>query len=155
MNVQIIQSEPIPVVMLRHTGPYEQLAPKFDQLWGWVTANGVPVQRTLGIYWDNPEFTPAHQLRSAACVEVPVGYSLGDTGGLALELQHLPSGEYATYRYVGPYEAMEPVYGQLINHIENTLGRGISDNPAFEVYVNDPSETPADQLITDIFMPLS
>lgn len=155
MNVQIIQSNPIPVIMLAHIGPYEQLSAKFDQLWGWVTSHNVPVQRTIGIYWDNPEVTPSNQLRSAACVEVPAGFALGDKAGLPLEVQHIAGGEYATTRYVGPYEAMEPVWAQFTDHILNALGRKISENPAFEVYVNDPSDTPASQLITDLYMPLA
>jgi AraC family transcriptional regulator len=155
MNAQVIQLDPIPVVMIRHRGSYEGLGPVFEQLWQWVEMQQVPVQRTIGIYWDNPEFVPEQELRSAACVEVPAGYQVSYRQGLALEPDEIAGGSYATTRFVGPYEELEPVWSNLTNYVERTLGRKISENPAFEVYVNDASDTPPDQLITELYMPLA
>ena len=155
MFVKVIQQDPIHVVMLRHTGPYDQISGTFDQLWNWVSSNNVQVQRMIGIYYDNPDVTPASQLRSAACVEVPAGFQITNSGGLPLEIQDIAGGAYATMRFVGPYEKLAPVWSNFTQYIEGTLKRKISDpNPAFEVYVNDPSSTPPNQLITDLFMPL-
>lgn len=154
MNVQVVQLPAIRVVMLRHTGPYEELSAEFDRLWAWVTRNNVPVQRTIGIYWDNADYVPASKLRSAACVEVRAGFGLTDRGGLPLTLEEIAGGVYATTRFVGPYEDLAPVWTNLTNYIERTLRRDISDEPAFEVYVNDASDTPPSQLITELYMPL-
>lgn len=155
MNAQVVQLPTFRVVMIRHLGPYEGLSPEFDRIWKWATAHNVPVQKTIGIYWDNPDFTPAPQLRSAACLEVPHGYQLTSPDGLPLESSEVPGGPYATTRYVGPYEQMAPVWTSFTNHIERTLRRQIrEDIPAFEVYVNDPSDTPPHQLITDLYMPV-
>jgi AraC family transcriptional regulator len=153
MNAQLTQLAPIPVVMLRHTGSYDGVGPVFDQLWGWVTSNSVPVQRTIGIYWDDPDEVPANKLRSAACVEVPLGYQVTNNGGLPIELQYIAGGAYVTTRFVGPYEKLAPVWSELTRYC-GQIGREISDNPAFEVYVNDASDTPADQLITELYMPV-
>ncbi|MEQ1823042.1 MAG: GyrI-like domain-containing protein [Fimbriimonadaceae bacterium] len=154
MNVQIVELAPIRVVMMRHRGPYDQLGPIFEKLAGWVTTNGVSANRWIGIYWDNPEETPADQLRSAACVEVPLTYQLNDTGGLALDRHEIVGGKYATTRFVGPYEALERVWTEFTAQVEGQLGQEITQNPAFEVYVNDPSDTPANQLITELYMPV-
>lgn len=144
----------VPVLMLRHRGSYEEMGPVFDKLWEWATSTGVPIKRAIGIYYDNPDHVPVNHLRSAACIEVPAGYQLGDTGGLPIEMGSIASGEYATTRFTGPYEKLEPVWTEFTNHVEIKLNRTISKNPAFEVYVNDPSDTPADQLITDLYMPV-
>lgn len=154
VNVQTLQMSPIPVVMLRHTGPYEQISPVFDTLWDWVGNFNVPAQRSIGIYWDNPDYTPASRLRSAACVEVPQGWQIADTGGLPMSLEYIAGGAYVTTRYVGPYEELGPVWSNFTNYIEGAMGRRISSNPAFEVYVNDPSNTPPNQLITELYMPV-
>lgn len=155
MNAQITQNPPIRVAMLKHTGPYDQIGSKFDQLWGWVTANNVPALRTIGIYWDNPEFTPAGQLRSAACVELPFDFQMPSTGGLPITLEQIAGGEYAVYKFVGPYENLEMAWSAFTRWIENDQKRSIrEDDPAFEVYVNDPTDTPADRLITELYMPL-
>lgn len=154
MNAQVIQIDPIRVVMLRHQGPYDGISAVFDRLWQWVEANGVPAQRTIGMYWDNADEVPAHQLRSAACVEVPASYSIANAGRLPLELKEIAGGSYATVRHTGPYEDLERIWGQLVSYIERDLGRIVGRNPAFEVYVNDASDTPPHQLITELYMPV-
>ena len=154
MNAQIIHCEPVRIVMLRHTGSYDDIGPVFDQLWTWVSSHNVPVQRTIGIYWDNPDEVPVAKLRSAACVEIPADYQVTDSGGLSLILDQIAAGDYATTRFVGPYEQLAPVWTNLITYCEQTMSRKVSENPAYEVYVNDASDTPSSQLITELFMPL-
>ena len=154
MNAQIIHCEPVRIVKLRHTGSYDDIGPVFDQLWTWVSSHNVPVQRTIGIYWDNPDEVPAAKLRSAACVEIPADYQVTDSGGHALILDQIAAGDYATTRFVGPYEQLASVWSDLTTYCEQTMGRKISENPAYEVYVNDASDTLPSQLITELFMPL-
>ena len=154
MNAEIKYCDPIRVVMLRHTGSYDGIGPVFDQLWSWVTSQNVPVQRTIGIYWDNPDEVPVAKLRSAACVEIPTDYQVTDGGGLTLVLDNIAAGEYATTRYVGPYENLAAQWSDLGTFAEQTMGRTISQNPAFEVYVNDPSDTAPHDLITELYMPV-
>ena len=154
MNVQVVTLAPIALVMVRHQGPYETLSPVFDDLWAWVERHGVPAQRTIGIYWDNPDVVPASRLRSAACVEVPPSYAIMDRGGIRVEPGSLAGGAYATVRFTGPYEELAPVWTALTHYVEHDLRRTISQEPAFEVYVNDASETPPAGLITDLYMPV-
>ncbi len=154
MDIQISFSVSFPVLMLRHRGPYETLSSKFDQLWGWVSSNDVPMKRWIGIYWDNPEIVPSNELRSAACLELADGYNPPTPLPDGAELGSIAGGEYAITRVVGPYESLEAAWSAFTSEIENRLNRTISENPAFEVYINDPSDTPAEQLITDLCMPL-
>lgn len=154
MQIQVQLFPAVTVVMLRHVGPYEELSAKFDQLWDWVSRHGVSVTRTIGIYYDNPDFVPARQLRSAACVEVRSGFQLTERDGLPLDLGTIAGGEYATVRYVGPYEDLARVWSEMTAEIEGRMRRTISDNPAYEVYVNDASETAPQDLVTELFMPL-
>jgi AraC family transcriptional regulator len=159
MNVQITSIAPIHTVMLKRFGPYEGISETFDQLYGWVESQRVPVQRMIGVYWDNPEFVQASKLRSVACVEVPESYQITDRAGLRaglpLLLEDIPGGEYATARHVGPYEQLGPAWEELTRQVEGQMGRRIREKDgAFEVYVNDPSETPPQHLITELYMPL-
>lgn len=140
--------------MLRHSGSYEKIGDAFDKLWKWVEYNRVPAQRTIGIYWDNPDHTPTRLLRSAACVEVPQGYLVGDFGGLPLEIAEIVGGNYATARYVGPYDEMHKAWTEMTDIVENRLRKTIKEDPAFEVYVNDAEDTPPAQLITELYMPV-
>lgn len=139
--------------MIRHSGPYDEIGQVFDQLWSWVGANAVPAGRSIGIYWDNPDFTPAARLRSAACAELPQE-SVIDTAGTPITKGCIAGGTYATTTFVGPYEQLAPVWSRFTNYIERDLGRAISQNPAFEIYLNDPSNTAPENLITELYMPI-
>jgi AraC family transcriptional regulator len=154
INVQIVQLQPIRVAMLRHVGSYDLLPPQFDKLFEWVERFNIPVKRTIGIYWDNPDEVPTNRLRSGACVELPNGYDVADRGGLPILVDEIPGGSYATARFVGPYEMLASVWQELTAEVEGPLRRKISDRAAFEVYVNDAAETPSQQLITELYMPL-
>jgi hypothetical protein len=154
MNINFLQCPPIHVVLYRHVGPYEQLSPKFDELCQWASTNSIPVKRTIGIYWDNPDYTPARKLRSAACVEVDESVNIQSFDRLPLETAYIAGGEYATTTFVGPYEHLAPIWSQFTDAIESQYRRMISQNPAFEFYVNDASVTPPNQLITELYMPL-
>jgi AraC family transcriptional regulator len=102
-----------------------------------------------------PGLRPVNKLRSAACVEIPEGFAIANTNGLPIQEGTIAGGEYAVTRYVGPYEGLGPVWSNFTNYIEQTLRRRISSNPAFEVYVNDPSNTPPNELITELYMPVA
>ncbi|MBS1721826.1 MAG: GyrI-like domain-containing protein [Armatimonadetes bacterium] len=155
VQVQIIDRPPQPVIMLRHTGSYDDIGPVFEQLWGWAASHGMTPQKMIGVYWDNPDYTPVDKLRSAACIEVPFDYKIMDSGGLALTQESLAGGAYATTRYVGRYENLASVWTEFTATIEHKLNRAIRENdPAFEAYLNDASETPPEKLITELFMPL-
>jgi AraC family transcriptional regulator len=130
------------------------MGPVFEALWKWVEAHSVPATRSIGIYYDNPDFVPANQLRAAACAEVPASFQIGERDGLPLILTNLEGGSYATTRFTGPYEDLAPVWTQLTEHVEGTMRKKIRDTPAFEVYVNDPEDTPPAQLVTELYMPV-
>lgn len=155
MDVQVIQRDPVWVVMLRHVGPYDELSGEFDRLYEWTERHGVEWQRPVGIYWDNADHVPAKNLRSAACVEVPPHYIIPSRDGLPMEVGEIAGGNYATTRFVGSYDGLAAAWSQMTSQIENAMGLTVrEDDPAFEVYVNDPSDTPASGLITELFMPV-
>jgi AraC family transcriptional regulator len=153
MNIDIAQLSPIRVAMIGHRGPYDEISAVFDQLWAWVERTGAPAQRLIGVYWDNPDYTASSQLRSAACVEVPDDFELNDRGGAPIEIWQIAGGSYATTRFIGPYERLAPVWSEFTRRVERDMRMTIGSDPAFEVYVNDPEETPSSQLITDLYMP--
>ncbi len=155
VNVQTLTLGPTKLVLIRHRGDYEQIGAKFDALWQWIEANDIPALRTIGIYYDNPDHTPTAQLRSAACAEIPYNYQVSLSGSPGVEIDELRPGQYAVARHVGPYEQLGRAWQMLIEEIEGRMNRQISENdPAFEVYVNDPSDTEPVSLITELYMPL-
>jgi len=154
MNINITNRIPVPAIMINHVGPYNEISAVFDQLGKWIEANQIPVQQWIGIYLDNPEHVPANQLRSCACATLPMGYQL-TASGIPGRVGNIPGGTFATTTFTGPYDQLEAIWSEFTQRIELELGKSIRDDiPAFEIYVNDPSTTPPDQLVTELFMPV-
>ena len=157
IDVKVGPMRAIKVAMLNHYGSYDTIGDTFEKLFQWVETFNVPVQRTIGIYYDNPDFVKEKDLRSAACVEVPDHFQITDRGNLSLLiLSSIPGGEYASARFVGPYDKLSAVWTEMTSIIEEQRGLTINGTAAaFEVYVNDAEDTPPNQLITELYMPLA
>lgn len=69
-----------------------------------------------------------------------------------IEAGEIPGGSFATCLHVGPYAEIGPAYEALSewmeeNHLQPT-------GAAYELYLNDPEETPPEELMTQIMFPL-
>lgn len=64
----------------------------------------------------------------------------------------IPGGKQASCMHIGPYSAIEPAYTALQNYVAESGGE--ATGVAYEFYLNDPGETPEDQLQTQIVFPL-
>lgn len=82
------------------------------------------------------------------CAEVA-----GEARGLAgAEVVELPGGAFAMLRHVGPYETLGLAHHALLAWAQE---RGHAARvPVWELYRNDPREVPAEDLITDVALPL-
>ena len=64
----------------------------------------------------------------------------------------LPDGEYASTLHIGPYSDFEQSYSRLSTWLkEKSL---VPLGPCYEVYLNDPADTPEQSLQTLILFPL-
>ncbi|MEM8588055.1 MAG: GyrI-like domain-containing protein [Pseudomonadota bacterium] len=64
-----------------------------------------------------------------------------------------PTGQVLFLTHVGPYSELRTTYGEAMAYIEqNGLKIGA---PTWEVYVDDPTTTPEQELRTEIFMALA
>jgi effector-binding domain-containing protein len=80
----------------------------------------------------------------------PVARALPGQG--EIKAGEIPGGRVATCLYTGPYSDIEAAYNALMAWMaENGYeGAGVS----YELYLNDPSETPPAELQTQIIFPL-
>ena len=80
----------------------------------------------------------------------PVSGQLEGKGEIQAEV--IPGGKMATCLYVGPYKGIEPAYNALQAFMDdnNSELTGV----AYEFYLNDPGETPEEELETQIVFPL-
>lgn len=163
VDVIIKVFKPVLVASLRHVGPYDSCGPAWGRLWGLLEAAALcaPDPVAYGISYDDPDTTPAEKCRMDICFTLPDGVD-SNTPALAkllqtteLFVQHLGNGgEYACVSIKGPYSLLHPAYRSLFGEWLPQSGREPGDSPGFEAYYNDPSCTPPEELLSEIFIPL-
>lgn len=148
MNVQIVEAPPLTLICARHIGPYNQIGAAFQRLMGGVAQSGIPMNQGVAVYHDNMDETSPEALRSDAGMIVAEGTQAeGD-----LFISHLPGGRYAVYQHVGGYEGLGDAWARLCGEWFPHSGHEGDSRPCYEVYLNDCSNTPKEQLLTDIYL---
>ncbi len=154
MDVRIQTMAPMTVAFIRHIGPYEteSIAKAWEKLLTWAKARGLLGPRSLkvGISRDNPEVTARDKLRYDACISTDRPFQPeGEIGK-----QELPAGEYAVVTHKGPYEGLYEMYDRLYGDWLPQSGREPADCQGFVVFRNSLRETPPEDLVTDVYVPL-
>ena len=141
------------VAYMRHVGPYREIGPTFRRFMEWAGRHGLfgPGTQVLGMAYDNPDVTPASQLRYDACVTVGDDFQPeGEVG-----VQTIPAGEFAIARLRGSYEELAKVYKHLNAVWLPASGRKPANGPMVEIYLNSPATVPEAELLTDVCMRLA
>lgn len=135
-----------------HTGSYMEIDHAMGKLFTELVArHALPaVPEMIGLFFDDPDLGPEDELRSRACL--PVASSI--TIDAPLMETVLRGGPYAKLSYTGPYAEMRGAYRWFLGVWLPASGYDPDDAPIFEAYLNDPRETPQNELRTDIHLPL-
>jgi AraC family transcriptional regulator len=153
MNVVIEDRPAIRVATVRHTGPYPKIGEAFERLGAIAGPAGLlqrPATAMVAIYHDDPESTPAAELRSDAGVTVPSGVSLPP----GLDEMWLPAGRYARTTHIGPYTELPAAWSRLLGRWLPVSGEELGPSASYELYRNDPSTAPPQDLRTELYAPL-
>jgi AraC family transcriptional regulator len=149
MDIQIETIDAMPLACIRHTGPYPEMAPAWEALYGWASQKGLvgTDAAMLGLYYDDPSQTPGPELRSDACIGVPPG----TTVEAPAELREVAAGRYVTAVHVGPFDTLSESYGAMAAWgVEQ--GVTFREHPTIEMYLTDPETTPPEQARTKLFL---
>ena len=153
MDVEIVEAPELRVGALRHIGPYHEIGEAFARLGKVSGAEGLftkPGAAMVALYHDDPQSTPAAELRSDAGIAVP-----GDAP-LPPELveRRVPAGWYAKTVHVGSYERLPDTWARLLGEWLPDSGERLGAGPSYERYLNNPGTTPKDKLLTEIYIPI-
>lgn len=151
--VQTRNKMPRRLAALPHSGSFEEIGCTFGQVCQILEERGLLASAgcMVGIYWDNPVLTPAGKLRSHGAIHVPDDMAIDPP----LEELHLSGGRHAVLRYTGSYSGLADAYRYLFTRWlpENREIQG--EGPVLEIYRNASMDTPSDQLVTEICVPLA
>jgi AraC family transcriptional regulator len=154
---------PMPVVCLRHLGPYS----KVDESWAALTAFAAdqglfsPVTCAIGIVYDDPATTKLDRIRYDACLSLSTSVArqkdfVRDGTGLMVRAERI-GGEVA-WRTVhrGRYETLWEVYEAALSSPRfDEVGLAGPRRPApyYELYRNWPGIVPDADLLTEVYFP--
>lgn len=153
MKVEIESQLQKRVAAVPHRGPYNTISQAFGLLGtlaGKARLFDTPIAAMVAIYYDNPQTTPAAELRSHAGLVVPSGVVLPK----GLSEVHLPAGKYARTTHLGPYQKLAEVWSQFMNEWLPQSGYRLGGGPSYERYWNTPMNARPEQLKTDLYVPL-
>lgn len=151
-DIEITEAPQRRLAAIFHKGPYIGIAQHFEALATIAASRGLwpQIKNILGVYCDDPNAVAEAELRSYAGFEIDQNFDLQpETEELILK-----GGAYAVLHYIGPYTSMQPAYNYLFGEWLGNSGSELRDEPAYEVYLNSPSDTKPEELKTDIYMPL-
>lgn len=140
------------VAYVRKIGAYgkKTCEQAFHELLKWAGPKGYLTSgKMLGVYWDNPEVTPASKCRTDACVTVPSNTK--PEGQIGTQL--ISGGPYAVCHFEIKADSFEKAWEDAFSYVVEK-GYECDDKPCYELYYNDAETHPEGKWIFDICIPL-
>ncbi len=147
-TVEFRELPPMSCWALRHMGSYDNCGMAWQALMAHTSVFGPALRNatSFGLCYDDPEVTPAPQLRYDACLALPGGMGEHRCPDDCIA-RTVPGGRYAVTTHLGPMSTIPEAYVGLIGRSLPFHGVELANAPVVEIYLNDPTTTaPADQL---------
>jgi AraC family transcriptional regulator len=153
MDVRIESFPGWHAVCLRHVGAYKDVGPSFGRMMRWAAQNHllVPGHKVIGLSYDDPASVPAAALRYDICVTAAAP---GADLPADFRAETIGAGRWAIHTLKGSYEGLKPAFDYLRGPWLRGSGAQQDDRPCMEIYLNDASEVPESELLTDVCLPL-
>ena len=153
IDVKIKDFGPTTVAYISVKGHFSQIPVAFGKLYSWVIQKGYkPVGPPMAVYYNIPGQVPDEQLSWELRSQLSGDVAEVEPDADGLGVKKLAAVKMATTVYRGPYEGVEPTYHALLNWV---VTNGYETcGPPEELYLNDPSKTPAEEPLTKIRFPV-
>ena len=145
-NVERKSMPALRVAAVHHVGPYDQISKAFAKLGAIVGPAGLfhrDNAAMIALFHNDPKTAVASDLQSDAgllvddSVQLPAGVT---------EIR-VAAGNYAVLVHVGAYTGLPAAWAALM-----ASGKLRPGGVTFELYRNDPGDTPTEQLITELYL---
>ena len=153
MKVTIEEMPALRVATVEHIGPYNRISEAFAKLGAIAGPGGLLREGAmmLAIYHDDPETTPAEQLRSDAGLSVTEDATLPK----GVTEKRLAAGRYARTTHLGPYTTLGDSWARLMGEWLPRSGERVGAGASYEVYRNNPTNAKPEDLRTDLYLSLA
>ena len=154
MEVKIVKFEQTNVAALEHHGPAEFVNDSARKFIEWRMASGLSpahLSKTFGIVYDNPDTTEPENFRFDICGSVSANVPENSHGVVN---KIIPGGRCAVIRHFGSQDRIGETAYYLYRDWLPESGEVLRDFPMYFHYLNLIPETPENELITDVYLPL-
>lgn len=154
-EIALITVKPQQVVGIKKTGTYAMIPELLMALWEHIEKNGLTCAGAPAFICHeiSPDAVKEANSKGTAVIEVawPVTGPAKESGDI--RVYELPGGKMVRTVHHGPYETCEPTYLKLFAWIEEHNLR--ITGPVREFYPNDPRSVRPEEILTEIFAPVS
>lgn len=149
-DIEIMNLETTHLLGYKHQGDYMEIGNVFEKLFVYAASHQLLDEhtRSIGVYYDDPKSVSQSELRSMACISTKENVVL--TEDYTPNNTQIPNGKYATLLFKGSYAELEKPYNWFFGEWLPNSGYEAADFPPFEEYLNDPKNTPPNELLTRI-----
>jgi len=158
MKIRIIRFPEIKVAALEHQGPQHTLPTSIEHFRAWRKASGLsPIteKRTFGVAISDPERTKPEDFRFDVCAEIDIEVEDKVANNeLGIVCKIIPANRCAYVQHVGTKEELNKAANQLLRQWFPQSNEHTGNFPLFFEYKTFNPETPEDEYVTDIYLPL-
>ena len=150
MEINVVTKPKTRYIGLAHKGAYNEIGNTFEKLMMMVGTQGIPMNGpSAAFYYDDPNETPAAELRSHAAIPVPADYKYDAS---VFDEILVPETKFASHVYKGPYTGIEGAWQQVMVH--GIPDAGLESNGEFcmEQYLNDPRKEDPENYLTELLI---
>jgi effector-binding domain-containing protein len=148
-NCELVEQSPQPTLSIRTTTTIKELPQELGKAYG-------AIGQYLGQLGEQPAGAPyaAYFNWDTKDFDVEIGFPVSGTFPEKDDIKssEIPGGKLARCLYTGPYKKIEPAYNALTAWVKENGYE--ATGVAYEFYLNDPGETPQEELMTQIVFPL-
>ena len=153
--ISIAEVPPVDVLGTEKTGTYALIPELLTNVLNYLLAHNIPIAGppVFICHEISPEAVKAANANGTARVEIAWPVTGSTAGSGAVRRYTLPGGRMVHVTHKGPYDSCEPAYLAAFAWIAEN-GLEVS-GPIREVYPNDPQEVPPEEILTEIYIPVT
>ena len=156
LRFQRVQLAPFQAVTLTHYGSYKSagIADTWKELLQFAHDKKLlrEESRYFGEILDDNDIEKDENCRYAAGVTLPDDAVVNGEG--LFEIKKIEGGAYAVFQYKGDRDLIDGFYENIFAHWILEAAFEIADKPFMEFYLNHEPDTPARDLLTDVYIPI-
>jgi len=152
-EIKVKKVEPMTVAFVVMKGSYSLIPSAFTRLYGWMGKKGyAPSGPPVGVYFNAPGQVPEEELSWELRSPIAKQVNPGGPDAQGLGVKRVSGGQVAAAMHKGTFDKLGQTYGELTDWIMASYWE--ISGPPEEVYYSDPTQTPQEQLLTEVRFPV-